>query len=174
VKVLITQESKTNMKKITYLLGAGASAGPNELTQALPLVNSITKNGVIIKEGMPAAFRRVGRLLAEEADANNVAYARQLKERFETLAKKSEDFDTVDTLAKYSYLKDRAYFDEIKRLLSIYFTVDQGINKKLDKRYLVFLTTILEEQKRFPDHVKLITWNYDAQWQMANSLQKFC
>jgi len=56
---------------------------------------------------------------------------------------------------------------DIKKLLSLYFSIDQIWNINFDKRYLVFLTSVLKEIKNFPDEIRILNWNYDYQFQMA-------
>lgn len=148
------------MIKVTYLLGAGASA------EALPLVKS---NPDFKIEGLPDAFRRVGdQLVNENKDPDSKDLASKLKEKLFWLAENSEIYNTVDTFAKYCYLKDKERLSLIKKILSVYFTIEQSINKKFDNRYLVFLTSILENEYQFPSNVKILNWNYDCQLQLAS------
>jgi len=148
------------MTKVTYLLGAGASA------EALPLVKS---NPVHKIEGLPDAFRRVGdQIVNKNKDPNLVILASKLKDNLYWLAENSQIYNTVDTFAKYCYLKDKAKFSLIKKMLSVYFTIEQTINKKFDNRYLVFLTSILENEYQFPANIKILNWNYDSQLQLAS------
>lgn len=78
------------------------------------------------------------------------------------------NFDTVDTLAKFTYIqKDEDKLKRIKLSLSYFFSIEQIFKKKFDKRYLIFLTTILQQNK-FPDNIKILTWNYDFQMELAS------
>jgi hypothetical protein len=152
------------MPKVTYLFGAGASA------EALPLVKS---NPEFHIDDLPTALRRVGDQIKDEnkvPELNNTAA--DLKESFYWLAERSEKFNTVDTFAKYCYLKKNDDLERVKRIISAYFTIDQIINKKIDNRYLVFLTTILEKEYEFPKEVKILNWNYDSQFQIASNIFK--
>lgn len=152
------------MNKVTYIIGAGASA------EALPLVKS---NPDFKIEGLPDAFRRVGdQLENENIKAEFKETVSNLKKDLYWLAGKSELFNTVDTFAKYCYLQEKDNLILIKKILAIYFTIDQIINKKLDNRYLVFLTTILENSYQFPGAVKILNWNYDSQIQLTSYLFK--
>jgi len=150
------------MPKITYLFGAGASA------TALPLVKSDIDHNI---EGLPDAFRRVGeQIMKDFQDPKLIDPATKLKNDLEWLAERSEKFNTVDTFAKYCYLKKREDLQKVKKILSAYFTIDQIINKKTDNRYLVFLTSILESSYQFPDNIKILNWNYDNQFQIASNM----
>ena len=84
------------------------------------------------------------------------------------MAENSQTYNTVDTFAKYCYLKDKGKFSLIKKILSVYFTIEQTINKKFDNRYLVFLTSVLENEYQFPSKIKILNWNYDCQLQLAS------
>ncbi|MCJ7449525.1 MAG: DUF2764 domain-containing protein [Bacteroidales bacterium] len=152
------------MSKVTYLIGAGASA------EDLPLVRTLKdEKGNSIKEGLPDAFRRIGQQIVKEY-ANlsvNRNLAGDIEKDFQWLAERSEFFDTVDTFAKYCYLIDKKDLAKVKKLLSLYFSIEQGWNQKIDKRYLVFLTTILEDGVKFPNQIKILNWNYDFQFQIA-------
>lgn len=149
------------MPKITYLLGAGASAGLN----GLPLVKAIPEKNI---EGMPEAFLRVKKQLKDykfgRVDENNASY---LIDGLEWLADRSREFGTVDTFAKYCYLKGIEDLVKLKFILGAYFMIDQVVNKKVDKRYQVFLTTLLRKLNTFPSNVKILNWNYDFQFQLA-------
>jgi hypothetical protein len=148
------------MNKVTYIIGAGASA------EALPLVKS---NPDLKIEGLPDAFRRVGdQLVNQNKDDRLIKSALSIKTDLYWLAEKSELFNTVDTFAKYCYLQDKKQLTLIKKLLAIYFTADQTIIKKIDSRYLVFFTTVLENSYQFPDAIKILNWNYDSQFQLAS------
>ena len=151
------------MPKVTYLIGAGASA------DGLPVVKTILDDkGDILCEGLPDAFTRVGRQIYDgykELTPNNNGEI--LQEQFSQLAKRTLEFQTVDTYAKYCYLTDKALYKKVKKLIVLYFIIDQVWNKKFDKRYLSFITTILDESNRFPDNIKILNWNYDCQFQLA-------
>ena len=148
------------MSKIVYLIGAGASA------DALPLVKGDHLDG---RDGLPEALVTTGsELVKGNTIPENQEYVEKLKDQFEDLAKKSIEFDTIDTYAKYCYLRNPDELQKIKKLLLIYFTYEQGLKKFFDKRYLVFLTTILIDNDRLPDNIKILSWNYDSQFQIAS------
>ncbi len=153
------------MPKITYLIGAGASAGD----VALPIVKSVKdENGRIIKEGLSDAFNRIGKQIFEEYNSSDkLRISKKLKDQFSVLAEQSEEFGSIDIYAKYCSLIDPVRLSEVKKLLTLYFIIDQVWNRRFDKRYLTFLTTVLEDGHHFPDDIKMLSWNYDIQFQLA-------
>ncbi len=146
---------------VTYIIGAGASAG------VLPLVKGIPSRDI---EGISDAFRRVSMQL--ESLKGNGKYHELLGYLFdglEWLANKSEEYNTVDTFAYECYLNNRKDLQKMKFLLVSYFIIDQFVNKKLDHRYTEFLETIITPDKYLPQGIKIINWNYDFQFQIAAS-----
>jgi len=89
-----------------------------------------------------------------------------LTENLKIIADKTVEFGTPDTYAKFLYLKDREKLNELKNALSAYFLIEQFENSKFDNRALIFLTTILE-RTIFPGNIKILSWNYDFQLQLA-------
>lgn len=153
----------TAPKKFTYILGAGASA------QALPLVKDNPSKFI---NGLPTGFK----LFIEQLNALATSISSDLEEEVSELKRdlthfsiKAVEFNTIDTYAKFLHLQGHKHNDELKRLkdtLSIYFLYEQIINKKFDKRYLIFLISILE-RSIFPENLNILTWNYDFQMQIA-------
>ncbi|NNV53959.1 hypothetical protein [Limnovirga soli] len=146
------EKYRTSPFNITYYLGAGASA------EALPVVNTLPKN-----------FRLLSKKIEKDADLenDNKNYRDKQIKSLINLADKAEQFGTIDTYAKYLHLKDRMSLLNLKETLSFYFLYEQLLNNCFDKRALIFLTTILQYDKIFPPNIKIITWNYDFQIQIA-------
>ena len=142
---------------ITYLLGAGASA------QALPIVRKV--------EGSPSmsqAFIQLAQQLEQfEYDAIYKDYIIELKKNLKWLADGTDEFGTPDTYAKYLFLSNPPELNKLKNSLSAYFIFEQILNKKFDKRALIFLTSIIQEGLIFPENIKILNWNYDFQMQLA-------
>lgn len=81
------------------------------------------------------------------------------------------NFHSFDTLARlYSRTRQltslRKLKSELAYLLSIY-----QIFKVHDKRYDLFLSTILDRDLNIPDNINIVSWNYDSQLQC--SMRKF-
>lgn len=84
------------------------------------------------------------------------------------------DHTTVDTLARKYYLlgnEGKSDLIKLKAFLSIYFLNLQLNEKKFDMRYDSFVSTILERDKSgnlsLPNNLKILSWNYDLQFEIA-------
>lgn len=74
---------------------------------------------------------------------------------------------TIDTFAKKLYLKNELKdFYKVELLLSIFFIIEQKINKK-DERYDTFLASVLDSKLNIDDRITILTWNYDSQFELA-------
>jgi hypothetical protein len=148
-------------EKITYLLGAGASA------QALPIVNDIIGTDVV---GMMRRFYQVIKDLEgiKDFESDVQSFIDNFTGDLNWVINECKNFATVDTLAKFYYHTDKEKLEKLKRCLAIYFTIDQIIFKKVDKRYLSFITSLLDI-KMFPQNVSILNWNYDFQVQLAGA-----
>lgn len=84
------------------------------------------------------------------------------------MANKGDEYGTPDTFAKFCQVKnDYESLLRIKTTLSLYFTIEQFLEKKVDPRYLQFIIKLLDERKLFPENIKILNWNYDFQIQIA-------
>lgn len=150
--------------KITYLLGAGASA------EALPLI----KRGKDAKPGLPDALKQFverGKDAIEKHNNGEFEYNSLLQ-----IAVKCIEFGTPDLYAKFLVeTGDDDNYDRLKRLLSNYFMFEQTESSydltlptgpRFDKRALTFLTTISGDRK-LPEEVNILSWNYDIQIELA-------
>ena len=184
------------MSRIIYLLGAGASRGkrtfdnqkPSDLNKKTTDDNKDTITNTI-EEGLPTVLEIPSRLdyiiykikniqLSEKEKSlllplNNFPSMRlsdamqSLIEDFQWLKKQNAAHATIDTFAKKLYLKkDENNFIKLKHLLSIYFILEQFINKP-DNRYDTFLANILTSELKIPQDITILTWNYDSQFEIA-------
>ncbi len=163
--------------KITYLIGAGASA------KALPLVKDSDKveiiDGVskIIKGGNYGITKELINLreILDIAGSN----AEKLKSDFEQIKKLGEEasnFATIDTYFRYLLTKKDGESRAIvrKKNFEKYFLIRQ-FSKRLgeddipqDNRYRNFLASIIDiKTKKIPENVKILSWNYDCQFEIA-------
>ncbi|MES1221791.1 MAG: hypothetical protein ABUT20_40210 [Bacteroidota bacterium] len=158
----------TSEYKITYLIGAGASA------KALPVVKG-SKDVVGIYDALQVYSdelqKKVGTLIPQRME-----YATAMVKDLKWLADQTQKFGTPDTYAKFLYLKDPKKLATLKRALSFFFIGRQLIDNMLDDRILIFLTSILQYQNIFPSNIKILNWNYDIQFQLASenfSIEEF-
>ncbi len=155
------------MKQITYLIGAGASA------KALPIVKEMPKRiEEVLKIIKDSSYQ-----LSNEPFENNY-YGEQTKykiqkdliEDFNWLLTNSQKHASIDTFAKKLHLKEE-YLDlrRLKATFSAYLTIEQILNPT-DIRYDSFLASILNiDATSFPENIKVVSWNYDYQFEKAFS-----
>ena len=144
--------------KITYFLGAGASA------KALPTVRAND-----ISPGYTNSLRLMAKVLSQKiADGSSLPNAETFIEDLNWLADKGDQHGTPDTFAKLCQINnDYNSLLRIKTTLSLYFTIEQFLEKKIDPRYLQFIIKVLDNRKLFPENIKILNWNYDFQFQIA-------
>jgi len=167
--------------KITYLLGAGASA------EALPTIKSTKKKGDSIpdkEKGLPESlmifieeyYQQWSNKTINGVNEVDEEYLK-IHEKLKIIAQSCIDFGTPDLFAKFlnaSVPFDSESYTLLKLLMSNYFTLKQYSDSigraaghgALDKRALTFLSTICEEGK-LPKNVNLLSWNYDEQIEIS-------
>lgn len=154
------------MNKITFLFGAGASR------KALPIIREIPqKITALIQELNNDEYILDSNSSFDEARIKKTKREVQLEmlEYLSWLADASTEHDSVDTFAKKLFIKRNA--DELKKLkiaLSVFFVCEQAINKP-DTRYDSFFASILKSLSNLPDNIKILTWNYDYQFELSFS-----
>jgi len=150
------------MANVTYLIGAGASAGKRDgavILEGLPCVADIKRR----VEMLTSAFQMA--TFPQNFDWKNAKAS--IIEGMQELKSICSNNATIDTYAKKLRLKsDYAGLAYIERLLTFYFVLEQ-ILLLPDSRYDTFLASILEEGMTFPEHIKVISWNYDSQFEIA-------
>lgn len=145
----------TSENKITYLIGAGASAN------ALPVVKG--------KNGFANSLREFRKWLEHDSNysPNHTNEINALCIDINWVAENSDLFGTPDTFARHLYLLRRVEeLDKLKLVLVFFFTVEQLINRKRDNRCLTFITSILQTTI-FPTNIKILNWNYDLQFELS-------
>jgi hypothetical protein len=165
-------KTNTNNIQITYLFGAGASAN------ALPIVIDMPQriNGTI---DFLLGSRLTNNVLSYNIDAPDQVLSainavqddsmRELLSGLFWLKQNTKAHASVDTFAKKLYitrkLKD---YRKLKASLTCFFIVEQ-IRRPVDSRYDSFFASILDAdaEKLLPGNVKILSWNYDFQFEKA-------
>jgi hypothetical protein len=150
-------------EKFLYYLGAGASA------QALPTVNRIMEGGTVLKEGLLLTMRQFAEGIRKKSNFTSNEqrdFLYDLAEKIEIHTREAFDFATIDTYAKFLFLKDEKSYGELITSLSSFFVLYQIWYNKFDKRYLSWLTSVMSTTM-FPANIKILTWNYDFQMELA-------
>jgi hypothetical protein len=145
--------------KVTYILGAGASAKYNALPTVARYSDALNDCADFLRNAK-----------CEDGIKKHVVAISQDMER---IAKCGFDENTVDAYANWCFINKKSLeLYQLKKTLAFFFTVEQYVRKKFDPRYRQFITTLLsnnplDKQFIFPDNVKIINWNYDFQVQLA-------
>jgi len=150
------------MDRIVYLLGAGASV-----------------NCIPVVEKLAEGFHEIGNLIVSPNEKLNVSSdqienVNLLSEQIRELSKISKNRASIDTVAKSYFLqKNDALLRQLKISLSAYILLQQKYNP-VDWRYDLFLASIFKESlTQIPENIKILSWNYDNQFELAyNSFQR--
>jgi hypothetical protein len=152
--------------KLLYLFGAGASVN------AFPLAKDVYVNEDIIIKGLPRELIEFNfdHYLSELKNEENRKFVDEMKIKFKNIGNQAFKFGDVDTYAKYLNLKNPGgrEIKSLKEMLSAFFVLKQKFENKKDDRYLSWLVSIMNRNK-FPENVKMLSWNYDYQMQIAAS-----
>ncbi len=152
--------------KVAYLFGAGASAN------ALPVVNQIPKYITDIRNGLaPSALKlsnkdKFGQYVSHLPE-NRLWYQEELIKDLKWLETASSRHASVDTFAKKLFLtKDRVTLRRLKSTLSAFFVLVQA-SRRPDIRYDAFYASIINSLNSLPDNIRILSWNYDNQFEIA-------
>jgi hypothetical protein len=161
------------MKNVTYLLGAGASA------QAIPVVNRLNEEIELF----------ISLIQSKYFDYSEHSL-KIIREIWVPLFEKATKHSSVDTFAKKLYIKKDPSLWDFKCLLSAYFIYEQNLrtliideygaqisngslySTPLDPRYDFFMAALLhtqDNQVMLPEHLSIVSWNYDSQIELAYS-----
>ncbi len=158
------------MPKVTYFLGAGASS------PTMPLVKAIPEQNIRgINDELLTIFRNLQDLKGT-GNLNVPIFSDKLQfstvaGKFESLIQNSERHASVDTYAKKLYMKgDIKGLQDLKYTLSFLFTVIQCTHFP-NPKYDSFLASTLKigegGRPKWRDEIKILTWNYDMQTEIA-------
>ncbi len=152
---------------ITYLFGAGASNNSLPITKQIP--NEIEK---FIKELKNMIF-----MLSDSQifDGLNLQISkrelqRELYDTLEWIKIESEKNDSIDIFAKKLFTRNKKKpFIKLKAGLICFFVYLQFKNE-IDNRYNKFIAEIIDKNRgiyNLPNNLKILTWNYDFQFEKA-------
>ena len=162
-------------------MGAGASRGirtaddqhkyafrTNDIVEGMPIVselyerlnyiyNEIVNITPIDKQYQDIDGQYYTSKQVKESLANDIAWLRDETKRHAT----------IDTFAKKLFLTRKSNdYQKVKSILSIFFVIEQLIGKA-DSRYDTFLASILNSRLEIPSNIKILTWNYDRQFEFV-------
>ncbi|WP_149274687.1 hypothetical protein [Pareuzebyella sediminis] len=156
------------MTKITYLLGAGASA------KALPTVKQIKNEKRISKSAIRLGHAKLSdneffKINGVDTKETKWFYQRNLIDDLNWLQEIGNKHASIDTYAKKLTIRGKyEELDKLKIVLSIYLALEQ-LFSGYDERYDSFFASIIDADGCLPDNVNILTWNYDNQIEMAYS-----
>lgn len=163
--VCLTINYRKKMTNIVYLFGAGASYG------ALPIVKEIPERlKDFIKKLKSEEFDLSSSGLRPDGRSTYQQGKSLLIEDLEWLYEKTYSHASVDTFAKKLFLTgdDRSLI-KLKLALSIFFIHEQLKNPPNDRYDVFFSSVLLTDVRSFPKNIKIISWNYDYQFELAYS-----
>jgi hypothetical protein len=173
-------------KRITYLLGAGASAN------SIPIVNAFPDR---LKDFLLYFQKSMDLHLSDEEKKKHQILMDQVLPQI-------LKFRSPDTLARnHSLTNKSSELHDLKNLISCFLIYEQldkrfrdwaveideddeearqyqsEIDNTLDSRYISFLATVMKlsnsvDSSRLPSNVNVVSWNYDCQLERA--YQEFC
>lgn len=177
-------------KRVTYLIGAGASAN------ALPVVNGmnermklfynllfdINKNRQIIDE---KSFENLYDLLDKSTTHQTIdTYVKKLwykedKENYNLLKRFLISY-LIYEQAEKNATKKAIMFDDEKIVMSLFKkpkkfnvesenTIHKILDKTKDERYDSFFASLLNSERLLNPNVNIISWNYDLQFELSYS-----
>ncbi len=159
------------MKNITYLLGAGASAGAKG--DSFPISGKILESLQNLRE---ATRQRVMALRPEPSlrPPPEGTMGAQVMEAMDDLMRIAQNHPSLDTFARKLYLRngpdDAAAIRQFKAALACYFLLLQTLQPR-DQRYDHFFASILNPRSPgcpvFPPGINILSWNYDVQLEKA-------
>jgi len=155
------------MANFMYLLGAGASRN------ALPVVSEFSDsvNELAGKYGTFVATSNIDKELEPESDFHSTHL--RILDDLKWLADIASPLKnaSIDTYAKKLYL--RRSHDELHRLklaVWVYFTIAQCMKPhdlRYDKLFASLLTLSTRGEIELPQNLRIVTWNYDMQLEIA-------
>ena len=166
------------MANVTYLIGAGASAGKRGengyIIEGLPCVNEISNClwnicNLIDKTTIPNDLEWKNPQIGLASVTDWECARQNLLRDLQRLRVQCERHATIDTYAKKLILRKwLTEFKKLEQLLTLFFVYLQLQNHP-DSRYDTFFANVLEPNLHFPQNIRVISWNYDSQFELAYS-----
>lgn len=149
------------MPKVTYILGAGASAGAKD-------ANGNRQRGVpTICEFAQECQSCIDWI--ETQNGISLDSREEVLKELKWLYGICENYPTVDTYARLLYSTGRnGEYHRLKNILSVFLTICQ-IRYPHDQRYDGWIASLVDDMGFLPESMNVLSWNYDAQFEMAYS-----
>ena len=147
-------------KKVTYLIGAGASCN------SLPVLNNMAAR---MEEQIIFLKKTDENLSLEQSEEFNQDELNEYINDLHWLINASRNHATVDTYAKNLFIKRDSHLEKLKNCLSVFLLIEQ-LKNAIDPRYDTFFASMLDTNLDMPMDLNIISWNYDMQFEMAYQL----
>ena len=142
------------MGRITYLLGAGASYN------AMPVMDNMKQ---AVDEILDYIDKQIPFTTA------NHQYLKPAVDYLNIIHYALVNHKSVDTYAKMLWSKklDKEY-TQLKFAIVLFFELYSYLYRSIDKRYDAFFASIIsQDEPRLPKDIKIISWNYDYEFEKA-------
>lgn len=154
------------MSKITYLLGAGASYGERgedgTIVKGVPIISEFNS---AIESLRVSLINRNKNSVTKEGMSECIT---TITDELIWLSDRCKEYPTIDTFAKMLYVTQRYDdYERLKRILSIFLILEQ-FSTPHDLRYDGFIASLIDNTRKLPP-IDILTWNYDAQFEIAYS-----
>lgn len=162
---------------ITYLLGAGASYNALPIVEKIPIAlekfaydfnpqNYKDSKSEFIITGQRENI--ISKYLNKNPNQKLESIVR-FYEDIVWLKDEAENHTSIDTFAKKLFLQRNNDLKKLKLILSCFFLYLQTKPNGFDKRYDSFFASILDDLSTLPNNIKILSWNYDSQLEIAFS-----
>jgi hypothetical protein len=146
--------------KITYLVGAGASQ------QCLPIVSKMSEEILLTIQWFSNAAGQSGYRSIQNGKANILKSILDDLTALAEICKPDRNF-SIDTYAKKLKISGRENeYIKLKDTLTLFFTLQQR-RKFPDVRYDNFWASLLNKKDELPGNIKILSWNYDFQFELS-------
>lgn len=159
--------SPNSNKKVSYLLGAGASFGTLPIVDELP--EALTGFAESLKRGYGNAYQKNKECFFKSRGTTfnrNQSYQKLVDASIE-LSNEISRLASFDTLAKrLTIRKEYDRLRQIKAILTSFFMYEQFV-KPISYRHDSFFASILGLTDSLPKNINVLSWNYDSQMEKA-------
>jgi hypothetical protein len=155
-------ENSKKKSNVTYLLGAGASAQKWNVKNGfeypeIPLAKTFNKS-------IDYSILNLFNSIFYKDSSFNDNYRKKLIKFSDFISK----HNTIDESMRKLYLNNEiTKFNQYKNMIDLVFYLLESVNCNYDSRYSQFLLTLVNNKFQLPDNVKILSWNYDNQFEHA-------
>jgi hypothetical protein len=149
------------MGKVAYLFGAGASC------YCLPMIDGMKGRLENFRVNLVHFTLKYPFNKFENTELTRIKLKEEIIGDLEKIIREVDTYASIDTYAKSLLLSNRIVdYNTLKVILSLFFIYEQAL-QPTDKRYDSFFASILGNSwSDFPD-IRIISWNYDFQFEKS-------